>query len=102
MLTTAASRTSGPVRGYRDLIVWQDSMDLVLSVYCCRIAERGRNPGPDRATAGIHHRGRSEPTLGIVQRHCQDVWWIDTIPAQTASLWSRDSEDQPGLLTPDS
>ncbi|HEX9292253.1 MAG TPA: four helix bundle protein [Gemmatimonadales bacterium] len=33
MPTTAASRTSGPVRGYRDLIVWQDSMDLVLSIY---------------------------------------------------------------------
>src|SRR6266536_30633 len=33
MTTTAASRTSGPVRGYRDLIVWQDSMDLVLSIY---------------------------------------------------------------------
>jgi len=33
MATTAASRTSGPVRGYRDLIVWQDSMDLVVSIY---------------------------------------------------------------------
>jgi len=33
MTTTAASRTSGPVRGYRDLIVWQDSMDLVVAVY---------------------------------------------------------------------
>src|SRR5689334_16114331 len=33
MATTAASRTSGPVRGYRDLIVWQDSMDLVVAIY---------------------------------------------------------------------
>src|SRR5258705_4532114 len=33
MATTASSRTSGPVRGYRDLIVWQDSMDLVVAIY---------------------------------------------------------------------
>src|SRR5437899_9495148 len=33
MATTAASRTSGPVPWYRDLIVWQDSMDLVVTVY---------------------------------------------------------------------
>src|SRR6266567_3055655 len=33
MTTTAASRTSGPVHGYRDLIVWQDSMDLVVAIY---------------------------------------------------------------------
>ena len=33
MATTAASRTSGPVRGYRDLIVWQDSMNLVVAIY---------------------------------------------------------------------
>src|SRR5947209_12772559 len=33
MATTAASRTSGPVRGYRDLVVWQDSMDLVVAIY---------------------------------------------------------------------
>jgi four helix bundle protein len=30
---TAASRTSGPIRGYRDLIVWRDSMDLVVAIY---------------------------------------------------------------------
>src|SRR6266576_2078989 len=30
---TVSSRTSGPIRGYRDLIVWQDSMDLVVTVY---------------------------------------------------------------------
>ena|SRR5216110_1086115 len=33
MATTAPRRLSGPVRGYRDLIVWQDSMDLVVSIY---------------------------------------------------------------------
>src|SRR5438034_3979771 len=33
MATTAPSRASGPVRGYRDLIVWQDSMDLVVAIY---------------------------------------------------------------------
>lgn len=33
MATTAASQTSRPVRGYRDLIVWQDSMDLVVAIY---------------------------------------------------------------------
>src|ERR1044071_600479 len=33
MATTASSRTSRPVRGYRDLIVWQDSMDLVVAIY---------------------------------------------------------------------
>src|SRR5213596_4151136 len=31
--STTATRTSGPVRGYRDLIVWQDSMDLVVAIY---------------------------------------------------------------------
>ena len=30
---TVSSRASGPIRGYRDLIVWQDSMDLVVTVY---------------------------------------------------------------------
>ena len=33
MATTAPSRASGPVRGYRDLLVWQDSMDLVVAIY---------------------------------------------------------------------
>src|SRR5216117_3249391 len=31
--STTATRTSGPIRGYRDLIVWQDSMDLVVAIY---------------------------------------------------------------------
>ena len=30
---SVASRTSRPIRTYRDLIVWQDSMDLVVSIY---------------------------------------------------------------------
>src|SRR5439155_15717925 len=33
MATTGPSRASGPVRGYRDLLVWQDSMDLVVAIY---------------------------------------------------------------------
>ncbi len=33
MATTAPSRASGPVREYRDLLVWQDSMDLVVAIY---------------------------------------------------------------------
>src|SRR3954467_1331773 len=28
-----ARRTSRPIHSYRDLIVWQDSMDLVVSIY---------------------------------------------------------------------
>ena len=31
---SVASRTSRPIHTYRDLIVWQDSMDLVVSIYC--------------------------------------------------------------------
>ena len=30
---TASNQASKPVRSYRDLIVWQDSMDLVVEVY---------------------------------------------------------------------
>lgn len=30
---TAPNRVSGPIRGYRDLIVWQDAMDLVVAIY---------------------------------------------------------------------
>ncbi|HEX9610505.1 MAG TPA: four helix bundle protein [Gemmatimonadales bacterium] len=30
---TASSRALGPVRGYRDLVVWQDAMDLVVTIY---------------------------------------------------------------------
>src|SRR5438876_9132513 len=33
MATTAPRRVSRPVRGYRDLLVWQDSMDLVVAIY---------------------------------------------------------------------
>jgi four helix bundle protein len=32
MATHAANR-AGPIRTYRDLIVWQDSMDLVVTIY---------------------------------------------------------------------
>ena len=28
-----ARRASGPIRTYRDLLVWQDSMDLVVAIY---------------------------------------------------------------------
>lgn len=27
------NRTSGPIRSYRDLVVWQDSMELVVRIY---------------------------------------------------------------------
>ena len=30
---TVSSRVTSPVRGYRDLLVWQDSMDLVVMIY---------------------------------------------------------------------
>ena len=30
---TTTNRPSNPVRGYRDLLVWQDSMDLVVKIY---------------------------------------------------------------------
>ena len=30
---TASTRASGPVRSYRDLLVWQDSMELVVTIY---------------------------------------------------------------------
>ena len=30
---SGSERASGPVRGYRDLLVWQDAMDLVVTVY---------------------------------------------------------------------
>src|SRR2546422_8201712 len=30
---SVASRTSRPIHTYRDLIVWQDSMDLVVAIY---------------------------------------------------------------------
>jgi four helix bundle protein len=30
---TTAHRASTPIRGYRDLVVWQDSMDLVVAIY---------------------------------------------------------------------
>jgi four helix bundle protein len=30
---TASTRDSGPIRSYRDLRVWQDSMDLVVETY---------------------------------------------------------------------
>ncbi|HKC40527.1 MAG TPA: four helix bundle protein [Gemmatimonadales bacterium] len=30
---SASERASGHVRGYRDLLVWQDAMDLVVTVY---------------------------------------------------------------------
>jgi four helix bundle protein len=30
---SASDRASGLVRGYRDLLVWQDAMDLVVTVY---------------------------------------------------------------------
>lgn len=30
---TALSRPAGPVRSYRDLLVWQDSMELVVKIY---------------------------------------------------------------------
>jgi four helix bundle protein len=30
---TATGRVSGPVRSYRDLLVWQDSMELVVQIY---------------------------------------------------------------------
>jgi four helix bundle protein len=30
---TSSSRVTIPVRGYRDLLVWQDSMDLVVMIY---------------------------------------------------------------------
>lgn len=30
---TAPTRTSSPVRSYRDLLVWQDSMELVVVIY---------------------------------------------------------------------
>src|SRR6266487_4792054 len=30
---TGSSRATGPVRGYRDLVVWQDSMNLVVGIY---------------------------------------------------------------------
>src|SRR5882672_2553432 len=33
MATTTTNRTPGPVRGYRDLVVWQDSMNLVVAIY---------------------------------------------------------------------
>jgi four helix bundle protein len=33
MATTTANRTASPVRGYRDLVVWQDSMNLVVAIY---------------------------------------------------------------------
>lgn len=30
---TATPRPSGPIRSYRDLLVWQDSMELVVQIY---------------------------------------------------------------------
>src|SRR5262245_40542062 len=33
MALPVSSRSSGTIRSYRDLIVWQDSMDFVVSIY---------------------------------------------------------------------